>query len=758
MGASASLVHHDSEFGSHSMEEEDFQTLIDDDDADATIAYQNVKKRYKDISFNKYGRSNSTGSIHTLAIRQLSENLQHFVAKDKDNFKSCRRLDVHIHSSSDEAGDEFPNDYDDIITPTKITKVKPNLRLNLDHSDIDHDGFSATPSIDTKSSLNRIPSDKIRISPRGTFQIGKWRIHETGLSPSNSAKENLKNTLEHNPFKNIKGMKSSLTSIEESEFLEIGALGSGASGIVMEALHMPTLTIVAIKKLHAHNNTKRKQISRELEILYKNMTDLKLIDESLGNEHDAHSPDIGHNKKSPVSRNNSKCPNILSFYNAFVHSSSGIINLVIEYMDGGSLQDLVDHGGCQDEDILSDIAQQALQGLKFLHANKSVHRDIKPANILTSTSGLVKIADFGISKVIDDSIGFANSFVGTMSYMSPERITGESYSYSSDIWSFGLTMLAVAEGKFPFACHSGPGAAANINGNANANAGFWEMVKAICDDDAPTPNLHMSSKFRSFVASCLRKNPSERLTAVELLNLPFLTESKVNHFNLVRESHSYLHSPGSPQRKSSLNLPPSEAKHSSFSFTRLSLRQNEFPADTLPLSTRVQSTVLGKKTSRSTSFADAKLDGMAFFDQQDQADVMEGINLDHLETLLDRLHILVTEGPFYFPVHLASSSRGSSFFQSHHKIIQEDSNDEEGDNTHMHVDIDLDGSGPAGPRSSPSNIKTRRKSLVIPKLFGNTSSSWQNLASQLHLPINLVKLAVKAKFGSNQHNSFKQSH
>jgi len=102
-----------------------------------------------------------------------------------------------------------------------------------------------------------------------------------------------------------------------------------------------------------------------------------------------------------------------------VNVKNGMVNLVMEYMDGGSLDDLVKNCGCQDEVVLADISRQALTGLVFPHANHSVHRDIKPANILCSSSGVVKIADFGISKVMDGATGFDKSFVGTVIYMSP---------------------------------------------------------------------------------------------------------------------------------------------------------------------------------------------------------------------------------------------------------------------------------------------------------------------------------------------------
>ena len=74
-------------------------------------------------------------------------------------------------------------------------------------------------------------------------------------------------------------------------------------------------------------------------------------------------------------------PHILSLYNAFVDPKSGMINLVIEYMDGGSLQDIADQGGCDDEPTLANIAVQALKGLLFLHENLQIHRDLKPGEL-----------------------------------------------------------------------------------------------------------------------------------------------------------------------------------------------------------------------------------------------------------------------------------------------------------------------------------------------------------------------------------------
>ena len=69
---------------------------------------------------------------------------------------------------------------------------------------------------------------------------------------------------------------------------------------------------------------------------------------------------------------------IVDFYDAFSNKEDGIVSLMIEYMDGGSLQDIADQGGCDDEPTLANIAVQALKGLLFLHDNLQIHRDLKP--------------------------------------------------------------------------------------------------------------------------------------------------------------------------------------------------------------------------------------------------------------------------------------------------------------------------------------------------------------------------------------------
>ncbi|KAL3795490.1 hypothetical protein ACHAW5_002457 [Stephanodiscus triporus] len=147
------------------------------------------------------------------------------------------------------------------------------------------------------------------------------------------------------------------------------------------------------------------------------------------------------------------------------------VALVLEYMDRGSLADMLVRrrpGGDGattttaaapplPEYAVASIAYQVLWGLSYLHFEGVLHRDIKPANVLVSSSGRVKLADFGIvsqwrpNDIMDTDGTIMNcTVVGTTRYMSPERLRGRPYTRSSDVWSVGLLLLEMARGDSPF--------------------------------------------------------------------------------------------------------------------------------------------------------------------------------------------------------------------------------------------------------------------------------------------------------------------
>ena len=163
-----------------------------------------------------------------------------------------------------------------------------------------------------------------------------------------------------------------------------------------------------------------------------------------------------------------------SFYDA-IAPRRRFVSITAEYMDGGSLQDIVDTGGCRSEAVLANIAHRVLLGLSFLHRERQVHRDLKPANLLINQRGDVKISDFGVSRTLDDVAGdgpalaCCDTFVGTVTYMSPERLAGDKYGAPADVWGLGVTLFTCALGRFPY----------------DDSGGFWGLLNAMRDSEPP---------------------------------------------------------------------------------------------------------------------------------------------------------------------------------------------------------------------------------------------------------------------------------
>jgi serine/threonine protein kinase len=115
--------------------------------------------------------------------------------------------------------------------------------------------------------------------------------------------------------------------------------------------------------------------------------------------------------------NSCKHQHIIYSYGAIVQQTT--MNIIIEYMDKGTLQSALEFSGPLREDLIGHIAFQVLTGLEYLHKKKKiVHRDIKPSNLLLSSEGLVKISDFGVAGMMSRTDATKRTFVGTVTYMS----------------------------------------------------------------------------------------------------------------------------------------------------------------------------------------------------------------------------------------------------------------------------------------------------------------------------------------------------
>ncbi|KAG6548957.1 hypothetical protein Mapa_009725 [Marchantia paleacea] len=261
----------------------------------------------------------------------------------------------------------------------------------------------------------------------------------------------------------------------------IGILGSGSGGKVYKARHKQSGKIYALKCIQEkHEPLLRRQIMKEMQIL-RGANDSRFVVQCYG-----------------------------------VYERGGEIMFVLEYMDAGTLADVLHKRKKISEEYLAEMTRQVLTGLAYLHKKKIVHRDIKPSNLLLNSKQEVKIADFGVSTVLAHTMAQCNSFVGTCAYMSPERFNPDGNSgnydgYSADIWSLGLTLLECFIGRFP--CLK-PG----------ERPDWPTLMCAICLGDPPTAPPEATPNFRNFIRLCLQKEPLRRPTAEQLLKHAYVTQ------------------------------------------------------------------------------------------------------------------------------------------------------------------------------------------------------------------------------------------
>ncbi|XP_020580434.1 mitogen-activated protein kinase kinase kinase 3 [Phalaenopsis equestris] len=197
-------------------------------------------------------------------------------------------------------------------------------------------------------------------------------------------------------------------------------------------------------------------------------------------------------------------PNIVQYYGSELADDT--LSVYLEYVSGGSIHKLLQEYGSFGEPVIKNYTAQILSGLAYLHGRNTVHRDIKGANILVDPNGEVKLADFGMAKHIS-SYTSIRSFKGSPYWMAPEVImNGNGYNLSVDIWSLGCTVLEMATSKPPWSQFEGVAAIFKI-GNSK---------------DIPDIPEHLSSVAKSFIMSCLRRDPSARPTAAQLMDHPFV--------------------------------------------------------------------------------------------------------------------------------------------------------------------------------------------------------------------------------------------
>ncbi|CAF1390542.1 unnamed protein product [Rotaria magnacalcarata] len=207
-----------------------------------------------------------------------------------------------------------------------------------------------------------------------------------------------------------------------------------------------------------------------------------------------------------------KHPNIVEMYGSYLVDSE--LWVVMEYLDGGALTDLLVTPSGEtrmNEQQIATVCKAVLKALAYLHSHGVIHRDIKSDSILLSTDGFVKLSDFGFcAQVMNEKKAQAikrKSLVGTPYWMSPEVISRTPYSTEVDIWSLGIMVMEMIDGEPPY-----------------FNEQPLTAMRKIRDQPPPKlKNPHKtSSLLQGFLGRCLIRDPSQRATAIDLLDHPFL--------------------------------------------------------------------------------------------------------------------------------------------------------------------------------------------------------------------------------------------
>jgi len=270
---------------------------------------------------------------------------------------------------------------------------------------------------------------------------------------------------------NLEITKGKRDPSEDFELLE--KLGEGSYGSVWKGRHQKTGTITAIKRVPIENDLD--DIIKEIKIMKQ-----------------------------------CRSPYIVSYFGSYFKDNE--LWIVMEFCGAGSVSDLM--RVCDktlNEDQISVILKDALKGLTYLHSIRKIHRDIKAGNILLNSKGEGKLADFGVSGQLSDTMAKRQTVIGTPFWMAPEVIQEVGYDEKADLWSLGITAIEMAEGKPPYS---------NIH----------PMRAIFMIPSRPPPRLTEPDKWTSdlndFVAKCLTKNPELRPQASELLKHNLITKAK----------------------------------------------------------------------------------------------------------------------------------------------------------------------------------------------------------------------------------------
>ncbi|OMJ09187.1 Serine/threonine-protein kinase CLA4 [Smittium culicis] len=251
---------------------------------------------------------------------------------------------------------------------------------------------------------------------------------------------------------------------------KIKKIGQGASGSVFMARSLVTKKIVAIKQMDLKTQPRKELLVNEILVMKE-----------------------------------SQHPNIVNYIESFLIGNSDLW-VVMEYMNGGALTDIIDNNS-MNENQIATISLEVCNGLHHLHKQNIIHRDIKSDNVLLGEDCQVKITDFGFCAKLSEQRSKRATMVGTPYWMAPEVVKQKPYGSKVDVWSLGIMVIEMIESEPPYLDE--------------------EPLKALyLIATHGTPALKnpetLSTDLKGFLAECLCVDVDSRATVEELLSQDFI--------------------------------------------------------------------------------------------------------------------------------------------------------------------------------------------------------------------------------------------
>ncbi|KAH3764557.1 STE/STE11/CDC15 protein kinase [Pelomyxa schiedti] len=366
-----------------------------------------------------------------------------------------------ISPSSSRSSSSLASDSSGAVTPTA---AKSYVASSLSYSEMASSSSTPTRDSTLKNMLGQSSSLMMAMLQRGDEALPGLQSQVAQGSQQSSGKSGDKKDKTKQP----KWLNTTFGT-----FILGDLIGRGAQSKVYRAMST-TGAFVAVKKINTVgvDNTILDAVQREVDIL-------KMV------EH----------------------PNVIKVIG--LHKTPKSLCLILEYAENGSLDRLLKEFSALPEPLVLAFAKQILSALVCLHSKHIIHRDIKAGNCLVSKDGSIKLADFGISTVMqNDNKNF--SLVGSPFWMAPEVIQNNGHDALSDIWSLGITIYELITGNPPF----------------YEGSGFNAMFR-ITQCEIPVPT-NCSPELQDFLKLCLQKDPKDRPCATKLASHPWITGSALN--------------------------------------------------------------------------------------------------------------------------------------------------------------------------------------------------------------------------------------